>query len=145
MAGQFSYLQFLRHIPNELLAKYFASKDVNLGVNFNELKKDRENVIFQSIIELSGEQQAVIETEFQGVNAMACESGITALTDEANFHKDPDFVESISAIDGLHAKALWAFIEKNGYWRTASMFLHADNVCASYWKKRSNLPKITLN
>ena len=81
MAGQFSYLQFLRHIPNELLAKYLALKNINLDVNFNEIKKDRENVIFQSIIELSGEQQAAIETDFQDINAMACEGGITALID----------------------------------------------------------------
>ena len=26
------------------------------------------------------------------------------------------------------------------YWRGAAMFLHADNVSASYWKKRNDLP-----
>jgi hypothetical protein len=138
MTGQFSYLQFLRRIPNEFLAKYFAAKNIDLGVNFKELKKDRENIIFQAIIKLSEEQQTVIETEFQDVNAMACDGGITVLTDEANFHEDPDFVESISIINGFHAKAMWAFLEKNDYWRAAAMFLHADNICASYWKKRND-------
>lgn len=141
MARQYSYLQFLRHTPNDLLARYFAFKNINLGIKFNALKKKNEEVIFQAIISLSEEQQTVIETEFQDVNAMACEGGITALIDEANFHRNSGFIESISVIDGFHAKAMWAFLEGNGYWRAATMFLHADNVCASYWKKRNDLPR----
>ncbi len=37
---------------------------------------------------------------------------------------------------------MWAFLEKSAYWRGATMFLHADNVSASYWKKRNDLPKL---
>jgi hypothetical protein len=36
---------------------------------------------------------------------------------------------------------MWAYLEKPAYWRGATMFLHADNVSASYWKKRNDLPK----
>ena len=37
---------------------------------------------------------------------------------------------------------MWVFLEKQDYWRGASMFFHADNVSASYWKKRNDLPSI---
>jgi hypothetical protein len=35
---------------------------------------------------------------------------------------------------------MWAFLEKKSYWQGASMFLHADNVSPTYWKKRIDLP-----
>jgi len=62
--------------------------------------------------------------------------------DEAAFHNDDAFIETIAAIEGFHAKALWAFLNKPKYWRTATMFLHADNVSPSYWKKRNDLPSL---
>jgi len=65
------------------------------------------------------------------------------LMDEATFHHDEDFKEQIAAIDGFHAKAMWAFLKKPEYWRAASMFLHADTVSIKSWKKRNDLPNIS--
>jgi hypothetical protein len=73
---------------------------------------------------------------------MACEGGVAALIDEAVFHEDDAFVGSISAIDGLHAKVMWAFLEKPRFWQGATLFLHADNVSSSYWKKRNDFPPV---
>ena len=145
MAGQYSHMQFFRHVPNTQLARYFESKEIDLGINFTEKKekkKKKEDEIFQAFTALPEDQQANIEAEFQDVNAMACEGGVTALTDEANFHQDEGFIESLSEIDGFHAKVMWAFLEKKNYWKGATMFLHADNVSSSYWKKRNDLPSI---
>ena len=145
MAGQYSHMQFFRHVPNTQLARYFESKEIDLGIDFTEKKekkKKKEDEIFQAFTALPEDQQANIEAEFQDVNAMACEGGVTALTDEANFHQDEGFIESLSEIDGFHAKVMWAFLEKKNYWKGATMFLHADNVSSSYWKKRNDLPSI---
>ena len=84
-------------------------------------------------------QKTEIETDFQGVNALACEGGAIALADEANFHGDENFIQTI---EGFHAKAMWAFLEQPLYWQGAARFLHADNVSASYWKKRNDLPHV---
>ncbi len=127
-------------MPNVMLAEYFDSKGISLGLDFNELKDKDTEVIFSAFLELSEEQQATIEADFQNINAIACEGGIHALVDEANFHLYDGFTQEVSAIDGFHAKAMWAFLEKHDYWRGASMFFHADNVSASYWKKRNDLP-----
>jgi len=37
---------------------------------------------------------------------------------------------------------MWAFLNKPVYWHGAAMFLHADNVSPSYWKKRNDLPSL---
>lgn len=140
--GQYSHLQFFRHTPNTQLAAYFASKEIDLGIDLVKLKEKDTEAILKAFTQLPDEQQAEIEAEFQDVNALACEGGIAALIDEAGFHEDNDFVAAIAAIDGFHAKVMWTFLEKRDYWRGASMFLHADNVSPSYWKKRNDLPSL---
>ncbi len=84
MAGQYSHKQFFRHIPNFQLDNYFTSKNIDLGVNLKELKEKDVESIFQAFTALPEEQQASIEAEFQDIDALACEGGITALIDEAN-------------------------------------------------------------
>lgn len=138
MTSQYHHRQFLRRMPNESLEKYFAAKGIELGVDFNAPKA--EQAIFDTLTSLPEEQQATIETEFQDINAMASEGGVAALIDEAKHHQDESFVETIADIVGFHAKVMWAYIEKPEYWRAASLFQHADNVCTSYWKKRNDLP-----
>jgi hypothetical protein len=142
MAGQYSHLQFFRLTPNTQLAAYFSSKEIDLGIDLVKLKEKATKVILQAFTQLSDEQQAQIEAEFQDINALACEGGIAALIDEAGFHRDDAFIEAIAAMDGFHGKAMWAFLNKSNYWRGAAMFLHADNVSPSYWKKRNDLPSL---
>ena len=137
MAAQYAHIQFFRRVPAEYLKQYFESKSIKLG-DFKTLNKPE--LLFAAFLRLSEEQQSNIETDFQDINAMAGECGVRALVDEARFHGDDAFTETIAVIDGFHGKAMWAFLEKKDYWLGASMFLHADNVSASYWKKRNDLP-----
>lgn len=143
MAAQYSNRHFFRNTPNRYLALLFKLKNIQLDVDFATLKENDEDALLNAFNQLSDSEKAGIEAEFQDVNALACEGGVAALIDEAGFHEDEDFVESIAAIDGFHAKVMWAFLEKPTYWRGATMFLHADNVSASYWKKRNDLPKVS--
>ncbi len=142
MAAQYSNRHFFRKTPNQYLAAFFKARGVELGIDFDKLKDNAADILQQALNELSADQIADIEAEFQGINALAYEGGITALVDEANFHNDDDFVESIAAIEGFHAKAIWAHLNHSKYWRGASRFLHADNVSPSYWKKHNGLPSL---
>lgn len=142
MAAQYSNRHFFRRTPNQLLAQFFAAKAIPLEVDVVELNETAVDVLQDALNALPDSQKAEIEAIFQDINALACEGGIVALIDEASFHNDETFVEAIAAIEGFHAKAMWAFLEKPSYWRGANMFLHADNVSPSFWKKRSDLPKI---
>lgn len=145
MAAQYSNRQFFRNMPNHYLAKFFDSRNIQIEVNLAELKENAAAEIQDALNKLSDDQKAEIEAAFQDVNALACDGGVAALIDEANFHNDTDFVPAIAAIEGLHAKVMWAYLEKPQYWRGAAMFLHADNVSPSYWRKRNNLPKLPPN
>lgn len=145
MAGQYSHKHFFRHVPNNQLVSYFSAKAIELDVNFSDLKEKEVERIFLAFTALPETQQAVMEAEFQDIHAMACEGGIAALIDEAHFYNDETFVESVAEFEGFHAKVMWAFLEKQAYWLGATMFLHADNVSSSYWKRRKDLPHVPPN
>jgi len=142
LAAQYSNKQFFRQAPNQSLAAFFDAKGVELEVDFTTLKESDADAIQAALNKLPDSQIAEIEAEFQNINALACEGGAVALVDEAGFHPDDEFVEAIEAIEGFHAKAMWAFLNKPKYWSGAAMFLHADNVSPSYWKKRNDLPSL---
>jgi hypothetical protein len=145
MASQYQHRQFFRRVPNELLARYFESRDTDLGVDFGKLKETEVEPVFQAFTTLPEEQQAAMEVDFQDINALANDGGIDALRNEAAFYEDETFPEEISTIDGLHAKAMWAFLHKPEYWKGASALLHADTVAGRSWKKRNDLPHVPPN
>ena len=142
MASQYSHLQFFCRVPNELLARYFSSRDVALGLDLTKLKPTEVEPVLSAFVQLDDALQGEIEVEFQDMHALACEGGVAALVDEAAFHPDDTFVAELAKQEGFHAKVMWAFLEKPVYWRGARMFLHADNVSPSYWKKRNDLPEL---
>lgn len=143
MASQYQHRQFFRRVPNALLARYFETRDVELDVDFGELTKTQVEPIFEAFTALPKKQQAAMEVDFQDINALANDGGIDALNNEAAFYEDATFPEAISSIDGLHAKAMWAFLHKPEYWKGAAALLHADTVAGRFWKKRNDLPKLT--
>lgn len=142
MATPYSHKHFFRKIPPSQLASYFESKGVDFGIDFSTFNNKQVESLFTAFTGLPEEQQTAIEAEFQDIHAMACDGGIQALIDESDypFHGEVDFVESISMIDGHHAKVMWAFLEKHHLWQGATLFLHADNVSSSYWKKLNDFP-----
>ena len=143
MASQYSHLQFFRNTPNVLLGRYFTEKHgVLQEIPFDKLKERDVEPIFLAFTALPGEKQAQIEAEFQDIDAMACQGGVTALTDEANYHDDAAFPAAISKLDGFHGAVMWSFLDHPGYWTGATMFLHSDNVADSLWKKRNDLPHV---
>jgi hypothetical protein len=145
LASPYSHKQFFRKIPPTQLARYFATKDIDLGIDFITYTSKQLDSLFVAVTGLPEEQQTAIEAEFQDIHGMACDGGVAALIDEAAFHGDTDFAESLAAIDGLHAKVMWAYLEKPLFWQGATLFLHADNVSSSSWKKRNDLPHVSPN
>lgn len=139
MASQYQHRQFFRRVPNLLLADYFKARDIRLGVEFEKLKETEVAPIFEAFIALSEELLAIIEADFQQVNALACAGGVEALHNEAAFYQDDSFTAETAAIDGFHAKAMWAFLHRKDYWSGAAALLHADNVSNRFWKKRNDL------
>jgi hypothetical protein len=146
MARQYSHTQFFRLVPKPLLGQYFQNKhNVLQEIPFSELRDSEVEPVFDAFIALPFDQQEKIEAELQDIDNMACQGGVTTLTDEANFHQDQAFPEDISEIAGFHGKVMWAFLKHPKYWAGATLFFHSDNISDSFWKKRNDLPHLPPN
>jgi len=146
MARDFSPITFFQRTPNALLGRYFHQKqEVLLEVAFDELKETRKSaeLIFEAFTALPDEKKAEIEAEFQDIESMAHQAGVTALIDEAtDFHKNADFPEAINRQDSFHGKVMWTFLEHREYWAGATANLYAENIPDTSWKKRNDLPHL---
>jgi hypothetical protein len=143
MARQYSPIQFFRRVPKILLGRYFHEKHSALvEIDFGKLKETEVDPIFLAFTNLPSDKQATIESECQEIDTMACQGGVTALADEAYYHRDKAFPEALSTIDGFHGKVMWAYLEHPDYWAGATLFLHSDNIAESSWKKRRDLPHL---
>ena len=143
MAGQYSHKQFFRRVGNAYLAQYFERHDLDISLEFAETSETDSELIFTAFRHLDEDLQARAEADFQNVDALATDAGITALVDESAYHNDSHFSVEIAAIEGMHNKAMWAYLDRNHYWLGATRFLHADNVSFSYWRKR-HIPANTV-
>ncbi|GEM_PF-5863917 len=85
MAAQYSNRHFFRKTPNVYLAQFFSAKGVPLAADVSQLKENDAEALQTALNALDDSQIADIEAEFQDVNALACEGGITALVDQAVF------------------------------------------------------------
>jgi len=143
-ADQYSPRQFFRKAPFPLLARYFEQKGVPLEVDWEKLKgKKGVETLLEAFIDLPEEQLASVEVNFHNINALACDSGIRALANEAYYNDNEEFLDGFVAVDGLHAKAIWAFLHEPDYWVAASSLQHAENITRGAWKKLTNLPPAT--
>lgn len=142
MISQYSPKHFYRKMPNVLLSQYFETKGISLEVDWSNLEgKKGVEILFEAIKAIPDEAiQSSIEVDFQNINALASDGGIRALMNEALFEENEEFREGITAVDGLHAKAMWAFLHDPHYWKAASSLLHAENISQGQWKKLSGLP-----
>ena len=143
MSSQYSHTRFFRLTPNALLARYFQQHhQVIQELAFDKLKESDITPIFEAFKTLPEEKQTTLEAELQDIDSMACQGGITALTDEAAFYKDTNFPISLASIEGFHGKALWTFLEHKDYWYGGSFLLRSDTIAESFWKRRNDLPHI---
>ena len=69
MAAQYSHKQFFRRMPNTQLAKYFKSKDIDLGLDFTKLKEKDSEQVFCAFLQLPENERDTIETDFQNIKS----------------------------------------------------------------------------
>jgi hypothetical protein len=145
MAGQYSTRNFLRQVPNALLARYFNGRGLFGDMDFSAMKEGKPDELFQAWLALPDPQRNKMDAEFRDIFEMSCEKGFQAIIDEAGWQmrETPDalqtFIEKLSALSNHYERAMMTFLDHNTFWRGATLFYHADTL--PYWRKRKNLPQ----
>jgi hypothetical protein len=143
MSRQYSPKQFFRKVSNHFLADYFGRKDVYFDLDLHSIYDHEVDLIFDAYRKLDDETRHKVETDFQQVNALASDGGIVALTEEAMEHENSNFTDTIKAIEGLHNKAMWAFLDSPDYWQAATSFFQVNGIASSSWKRINHLPELS--
>ena len=87
-----------------------------------------------SLLSLPDAQRGEMERDFKEIDALACEGGVKAIMDEAEWHSE-NLAEILGEHDDLHEKAFWVFLERPKYWPAARAFCHADSIGGSQWNE----------
>lgn len=146
MARNYSTKDFFRHMPNALLARYFAGRAVFGEFDFAAMSETRHDELFTAWLALPDAQRNPMDAEFRDIFELSCEKGCHAIVDEAQWHlaqdADPNaanaFTEKLAALVNHFERAMVTYLDHNLFWRGAMHFYHADTL--SHWRKRKNLP-----
>ncbi len=88
MARHYSTRDFFRHMPNALLARYFAGRAVFGEFDFVAMSETRHDELFAAWLALPEAQRNTMDAEFRDIFEMSCEKGCHAILDEAKWHLD---------------------------------------------------------
>lgn len=134
MARQYSPKSFFRHAPNRMLVRYFAARKVLTGNDFDRMSETKIEPMYQAWLSLPDTERGEMERDFREIDALACEGGVKAIIDEAEWHGE-SLAEVLSQHEGFHEKAFWVFLERPKYWPAASAFCRADSIGTSQWNE----------
>ena len=88
MTRHYSPKSFFRHAPNAMLTKYFSKQGVLTEYDFSEVSETKIEPIYQAWLSLPDAQRGEMERDFREIDALACEGGVQAIMDEAEWHDE---------------------------------------------------------
>jgi len=134
MARHYSPRSFFRHAPNAMLKRYFDKQGVLIEHDFSEISETKIEPIYLAWLSLPDAQRGEMERDFKEIDALACEGGVKAIMDEAEWHSE-NLADVLGELEDLHEKAFWVFLERPKYWPAASAFCRADAISSSQWNE----------
>lgn len=138
---QFAMRQFFRDAPIHLLERYFKGKDWLADFDFAGFRPANVEPLYGAWEALPDEARAQSEETFREIDALACEGGIKAILQDADFWGTfEEMLAAMSTLQSWHEKSFTIFLDHHRYWKVATAFIHADSISQRYWRKCKNLP-----
>ena len=128
MSRQYSSKDFFRQMPNVLLARYFSAGGLLPDLDFDAMPEGKPEALFEAWAALSDEKRNTAEADFRDIVAMSDRKGLLAVVDEARWQLEdqPDalqaFIDTLSALEDHHARAMVAFLDHPECWKGATRF-----------------------
>ena len=132
MARNYSPRSFFRHAPNAMLKRYFDKQGVLTEHKFSDASETKIEPIYQAWLTLPDAKRGEMERDFREIDALACEGGVKAIMDEAEWRKE-NLAGTLAKKESFHEKSFWIFLERPQYWPAVSAFCHADAISSSQW------------
>src|SRR5262249_31588455 len=134
MSHHYSPRSFLRQVPNQLLKEFFDRRG-QLGHILWYLQGETEvERIYEAWQALPEPQRVEVERTFRAVEEMAGEPGIRALVEEGRSH-GIDLAAELDQRDGLHHKAMWAYLWHEAVFERAALFNYVESLSSRHWAR----------
>ena len=133
MAQNYTLNSFIRHAANALLADYFETQGLDLGIDMRALRRNQSDRIITATSLLPDAQRAAVEQDFIAVTALGNKSGLQQIIDEARFiGTDPSL--GLEAQSSVINKVFWTFLYHRPVFDGAARFA-MPNAIGRYWKR----------
>lgn len=139
MTRSYSPKAVFRHLPAPVVRLLFDRFSLSLGIDWeSEPTPDDIGTAWQALPEAG---RLPVEKVLRDVHELACEDGITALLEECAV-RGVGLADALTGLDGLHHKALWAYLHHPEPFRLASLITHAEHLPGRFWTKHTDLPAV---
>lgn len=98
MARRHSTKNSFWQIPNDLLARYFADRNLFGDLDFAAMKETKPDELFTAWLTLPEIQRKPMDAEFQGIFELSWEKHFRAIIDEARWQMKTE-PEALTGID----------------------------------------------
>ena len=126
---------FFRTVRNDTLKRYFTHQKVLLEHDFTKIPETKIEPIYQLYLALDDDTRAQIEGEFAEIQALANESGIKAILDEAYIQGETTLAEELAKQEDFYEKVFWVYFNRPQYWLGACHFYHVDSIVLNRWEE----------
>ena len=88
-----------------MLKRYFDKQGVLTAHDFSDISETKIEPIYQAWLTLPDAQRGEMELDFKEIDALACEGGVKAIMDEAEWH-DENLADILGELEDLHQKKI---------------------------------------
>lgn len=134
MATHYTLPNFVRQASNRLLAEYFNSRGIDLGIDVGAVKPRQSDKIAAVVDGLDDEQRAALNRDFLEVTGLADKAGAIRLLNEARF-REIDLADALQGQNGYVNKAFWTFLHHRAVFDGAAR-LATPHLNGRFWKRR---------
>jgi len=132
MARQYSLRTFLHQTPNRLLAAYFHRQNLLTSHSFERLRARDIGPIIAAMRELTGEQRARVEADFQDIFSLADQRGAILIAARVGY-AGWDVAAQLAEMSNHYHRAMWLFLEHggssdSGLFRTCAMLAQVESL-----------------
>lgn len=128
---------FLRHVPPDLLHRFFATEGIPIAIDW-DARGDDPDAVCDAWLALPPPARDHAEQMFRAVHDLADPLGSRMLSEEAAFQRAD--LSALPTHYGHHAKALWVLLGYPTVFHQVALLRHTDRLPGRYWNRFPGLP-----
>lgn len=148
MAKPLNIRHFFKRASKEWLRRYFERRGLLPDFDWASVTKRKIDPLLNSWLSLGPHERQATMNDFQEIELLATPVGKVQFIDEAAFQEKfrPGVHQEVSTkmleLGDYYACAFWVLLTHEECWKGALRYAVADGKSKTYWRKRSDMPRL---